>query len=60
VEGDVVRQFGTSDHVVMRILLVCDDNVQLRNNLKAIQNVIAIVDDTGDNMLLPNFDADLI
>ncbi len=60
IEGDVVSQSGTSDHVVMRILLVCDGKTQLKQDITYIQSLVSILDDQGEDMLLPNFDANLI
>ena len=43
VEGDTIKYFGTSDHVVMRLLIVCDNNLLLRKEITAIQNEISIL-----------------
>jgi biotin carboxylase len=60
VEGDVVSFSGTSDHVVMRILMVCNDIIQLKNDITKIQDLVTILDEKGNDMLLPNFDANQI
>lgn len=60
IESDVVRYPGTSDHVVMRLLLVCNDRGQLKEDIIRIENLISIVDEEGKDMLLPNFDVGLI
>lgn len=59
-EGDVIAQHGTSDHVVMRFLLVCNDREMLRREITSIQELITIEDENGKDLLLPNFDIDLI
>jgi biotin carboxylase len=59
-DGDVVSKRGTVDHVVLRFLLVCDNNEMLKDTIKKIQSIIKIVDENGNDMLLPNFDANLI
>jgi hypothetical protein len=53
-EGDVVKYTGTSDHVVMRLLLVCDDQDALRREMDTIRDLITITDTNGEDMLLPN------
>lgn len=60
VEGDQIKQSGTSDHVVARFLLVCDNHEQLKNEIVTIQNHVKILDENGDDMLLPNFNVELI
>jgi len=60
VEGDIVKHNGTSDHVVMRLLMVCENRKQLKDDIINIQRKISIVDDNGEDMLLPNFDVNLI
>ena len=57
IEGDVITQAGTVDHVVVRFLLVCDDNEKLRDNILKIQNIVSITDEQGKDMCLPLFDA---
>ena len=59
-EGDIIKNFGTSDHVVVRFLIVCDSNWELKKDIVTIQNLISIIDDFGKDMLLPNFDVNLI
>jgi len=59
-EGDTITDFGTSDHVVIRFLIVCDNHTELKKDILTIQNLISIVDDFGKDMLLPNFDVCLI
>jgi len=60
VEGDVIANKGTSDHVVMRILLVCRNNDDLKEEIESIQSYISIEDENGEDMLLTNFDASLL
>ncbi len=59
-EGDTVSHKGTSDHVLMRILLVCQNNMLLKEDITYIQSVISITDNCGKEMLLPNFDVKII
>jgi hypothetical protein len=59
-EGDIIENFGTSDHVVIRFLIVCKNHTELKKEIQLIQSYISIVDDNGSDMLLPNFDVNLI
>lgn len=59
-DGDKVVNRGTVDHVALRFLLVCDNNGMLKDTIKKIQSIIKIVDENGNDMLLPNFNANLI
>ena len=58
--GDVITKKGTVEHVAIRFLLVCKDKVELKRSIRQIQNIIEIEDEQGRNMLLPNFNVDLI
>lgn len=57
-EGDIIKYSGTSDHVVMRFLLVCEDMMHLKNEITQIQSLIRVIDLNGNDMLLPNFNAE--
>jgi biotin carboxylase len=59
-EGDIVSQRGTSDHVVIRFLLVSNNNKRLKDDILKIQKLFSVIDDKGDDMLLPNFNVNLI
>ena len=59
-EGDTVSKKGTSDHVALRFLIVCDNTEQLKDTISKIQSSIAILDEDGKNMLLPSFDISLL
>jgi biotin carboxylase len=56
IEGDCVTNTGTSDHVVMRLLLVCDNDEELHREMEAIRSLISITDEQGVDMLLPYCD----
>lgn len=58
-EGDDVTQFGTSDHVVIRFLMVADTKEKLKEDILKIQSVFDVLDKDGNSMLLPNFDIDV-
>lgn len=60
LEGDRIQHPGTSDHVIMRLLLVCDDMIQLKNEIEQIQSLIRVYDTSGNDMLLPNFNSNLL
>ena len=59
-EGDIITKKGTVEHVAIRFLLVCENNIELKKSMKKIQDIIKINDEQGQNMLLPNFNVDLI
>ncbi len=59
-EGDVVRDYGTSDHVVAWFHLAADNRDQIKQDIRRIQDVITITDDAGEDMLLPHFDVNAI
>lgn len=58
--GDVVSKRGTVDHVALRFLLVCESKEKLKETVRRVQSVVRIVDVNGNDMLLPNFDVELI
>ena len=58
-EGDIIEQFGTSDHVVARFLMVSDDKESLKKDMRKIQEVFDVYDESGNSILLPNFDVNL-
>lgn len=55
-EGDEIKQFGTSDHVVVRFLMVADTKDELKRDIQKIQSFFDVLDKEGKSMLLPNFD----
>ncbi len=57
--GDCITQFGTSDHVVIRFLMVADTKEKLKEDIIQVQNVFHVLDENGEDMLLPNFDVNL-
>ena len=57
-EGDIVEMFGTSDHVVIRIFLVAENERRIKEDLLRIQEAISIRNDKGEDMLLPNMDVE--
>jgi len=59
-EGDIVHQWGTTDQVAFWIHLVSSSKEKLISDIKIIQNLIRINDKDGNNMLLPNFNTDLL
>jgi biotin carboxylase len=56
IEGDAIIQKGTSDHVVIRFLIVCNNKNELREEILRIQDIIKIENEMEEDMLLPNFD----
>ena len=59
-EGDVVKHFGTSEHVLLRFLLVAENVQELIEAILEVQSCIAVFDDRGRNMLLQKFDPALL
>jgi biotin carboxylase len=58
--GHEVKHFGSSDHVALRFLLVADCTSELKESMYAIQKKVRILDERGENMILPNFDPELL
>jgi biotin carboxylase len=58
--GDTVTRAGTTDHVIMRFLLVSRSNIELKQDITTIQKYIDVLDEKGCSLLLPNFDVNLI
>lgn len=59
-ENDLIIDCGTTDHVVVRVFLVADRINIIKEDIIKIQKVVKIFDEHGENMLLPNFDVNLI
>jgi hypothetical protein len=57
-EGDLVLDYGTSDHVLAYIHLVSDDKQKIKRDMLKIQSLVQVEDIQGQNMLLPQFDVD--
>ena len=55
-EGDDVIQFGTSDHVVIRFLMVANTKEELKKDILMIQSLFDVLNENGESLLLPNFD----
>ncbi len=55
-EGDTIEHFGTSDMVILRVLVVSDNLEKLKAAVLAVQKTIDVKDCYGDSMLLPGFD----
>jgi len=58
--GDYIEKSGTLRQIHLRFYLIEDTLEKLRNSIKEIQNKVKVLDDKGNDMLLPSFDVDRI
>jgi carbamoylphosphate synthase large subunit len=58
--GDFVEKSGTLRQIQSRLYLMEDTLPELRNSIKLIQDTVKVLDDKGNNMLMPPFDTDRI
>jgi len=54
--GDVIRQQGTTDHVVVTYLLMAKSKKELLRDMSLIQGFTKVFDSSGGDMLLPGLD----
>ena len=59
-EGETIKEYGTSDHVIAYIHLVSNDKNKIKEDMLKIQSLISVTDNKGTDMLLPHFDVNLI
>lgn len=58
--GDTITSFGTSDHVVARLLMVSCDANKLRSDAEEILTMVDVLDEAGASMLLDGFDPKIV
>jgi biotin carboxylase len=58
--GDYIKKSGTLGQVHLRFLLLEDNLQKLRDSVQEIQDTVKVLDDQGNDMLLPPFDIDRI
>ena len=58
--GDYIEKSGTLRQVLFKILLIEDTIKELKSSIKQIQDTVKVLDDKGNDMLLPPFDVDRI
>ena len=54
--GDTIEGYGTTDNIAMRFLLKCDTIDDLRQTIAAVERIIQIRNDRGEDMLVPPID----
>lgn len=54
--GDIIKQFGTTDHVVITVHMVARDKSELLGTMTAVQDYIDVLDCRGVSMMLPKLD----
>jgi len=58
--GDYIEQSGTLGQVHFTFFLIEDSLSEVRNSIKEIQATVKVLDDKGNDMLLPAFDTNRI
>ena len=58
--GDYIEKSGTLRQVHLRFHLIDDSIQELKNSIKQIQDTVRVLDDEGNNMLLPPFNINRI
>jgi len=58
--GDYIEKSGNLRQVYLRILIIENTIQELKNSIKEIQKTVRVLDDKGNDMLLPPFDTDRI
>ncbi len=58
--GDYIEVTGTLRQVHLKFLFIEDTMQELKNSIKQIQDTVKVIDDKGNNMLLPPFNSDRI
>ena len=58
--GDYIEKSGTLGQYFLRSLLIENTIQELKNSIKEIQDTVRVLDDKGNDMLLPPFDTDRI
>lgn len=59
-EGDIVQAEGSSQHVILRFLMVATSFSALKNEMRKIQECIEVLDVYCNSMLLKPFDIDIL
>ena len=58
--GDYIENSGTSGQIILRIMIMEENMRELKNSIKEIQDTVKVLDDKGNDMLLPPFDTQRI
>jgi biotin carboxylase len=58
--GDYVEKSGTLRQLHVRLFLMEDTIEELKHSIKQIQDTVKVLDDKGNDMLLPSFNTDRI
>ena len=58
--GDYIEKSGTLRQIHLRFYLIEDTIQELKNSIKEIQDTVKVLDDKGNDMLLPPFNTDRI
>lgn len=59
-EGDTVTGEGTLKQIVSRFFIVSDSKQKLADTIKSIREILKVEDSNGDNMLIGDFDTEII
>jgi len=54
--GDCIEKSGTLRQFLFKFYLIEDNIRALQDSIQEIQNTVKVLDDKGDDMLLPPFD----
>ena len=58
--GDYIEKSGTLRQIHLRFYLIEETPLELKNSVKEIQDTVKVLDDKGQDMLLPPFDVNRI
>jgi biotin carboxylase len=58
--GDYIERSGTLRQIVLRFYLIEDSMQELKNSIREIQDTVKVLDDKGNDMLLPTFNTNRI
>lgn len=60
VQGDTVDGEGTLKQIICRFFIVSENKEQLISSIKQIQKLLIVEDDGGNNMLIGDFDTEIV
>lgn len=58
--GDEITQVGTLKQTFARMHYLCDERRALKEAIRQVEELLVVLDENGENMLLPHFDPELI
>jgi biotin carboxylase len=58
--GDCIEKSGTLKQIILRFFLVEDTPQEINNSIRQIQDTVKVLDDQGNDMLLPPFNINRI